>query len=396
MGSTTQLPLGDIRVIDLTIARAGPTCVRQLADWGADVIRVEPPADPAAPGLAGDTRHGSDFQHLHRNKRSLSLNLKAPGARDVLMRLVDTADVLIENMRPPVKNRLGFDFGTVHARNPRLVYGSISGFGQDGPYAGRGGVDQIAQGMGGLMSLTGLPGTEPTRAGIPVADLAAGLYLAVGVLVALHDRSRTGSGRWVQTSLLESMIAMMDFQAARWTIDREVPAQAGNHHPMGVPMGCFASADGYVNIGGASGRLLHNLCEVIGLPGIPGDPRFDSATKRSANRAELNALIAERMRTRTTAEWVEALNGAGVPCGPVYRMDEVFADPQVEHLAMTQAVQHPVLGPLAIVRNAVRMTGGPDTVRTPAPDQGDHTDEVLTGLGYSPAEIGRLRAQAVI
>jgi crotonobetainyl-CoA:carnitine CoA-transferase CaiB-like acyl-CoA transferase len=396
MGSTTQLPLGDIRVIDLTIARAGPTCVRQLADWGADVIRVEPPADPAAPGLAGDTRHGSDFQHLHRNKRSLSLNLKAPGARDVLMRLVDTADVLIENMRPPVKNRLGFDFGTVHARNPRLVYGSISGFGQDGPYAGRGGVDQIAQGMGGLMSLTGLPGTEPTRAGIPVADLAAGLYLAVGVLVALHDRSRTGSGRWVQTSLLESMIAMMDFQAARWTIDREVPAQAGNHHPMGVPMGCFASADGYVNIGGASGRLLHNLCEVIGLPGIPGDPRFDSATKRSANRAELNALIAERMRTRTTAEWVEALNGAGVPCGPVYRMDEVFADPQVTHLSMTEPVEHPVLGRLDILRNAVRMTEAPPTVPAPSPGIGDHTHEVLTELGYPPAEIDRLRAQEVI
>jgi crotonobetainyl-CoA:carnitine CoA-transferase CaiB-like acyl-CoA transferase len=396
MGPATQLPLGDIRVIDLTIARAGPTCVRQLADWGADVIRVEPPADPAAPGLAGDTRHGSDFQHLHRNKRSLSLNLKAPGARDVLMRLVDTADVLIENMRPPVKTRLGFDFAAVHARNPRLVYGSISGFGQDGPYAGRGGVDQIAQGMSGLMSVTGLPGTEPTRAGIPVADLAAGLYLAIGVLVALHDRSRTGSGRWVQTSLLESMIAMMDFQAARWTIDREVPAQAGNHHPMGVPMGCFASADGYVNIGGASGRLLRNLCEVIGLPGIPGEPRFDSAAKRSANRAELNALIGERMRTHTTAEWVEALNQAGVPCGPVYRMDEVFADPQVTHLSMTEPVEHPALGRLDILRNAVRMTDAPATVRAPSPGIGDHTDDVLTELGYLPAEIDRLRAQEVI
>src|SRR6516162_280193 len=220
---TAHLPLGDIRVIDLTIARAGPTCVRQLADWGADVIRVEPPVDQAARDALGGSRHGCDFQHLHRNKRSLSLNLKAPEGREVLMRLVDTADVLIENMRPPVKNRLGFDFGTVHARNPRLVYGSISGFGQDGPYAGRGGVDQIAQGMGGLMSVTGLPGTEPTRAGIPVADLAAGLYLAVGVLVALHDRDRTGTGRWVQTSLLESMIAMMDFQAARWAVDRRVP-----------------------------------------------------------------------------------------------------------------------------------------------------------------------------
>ena len=392
---TSRLPLDDLRVLDLTVARAGPTCVRQFADWGADVIRVEPPPDPADPGLTG-SRHGCDFQHLHRNKRSLSLNLKAPGGREVLMQLVDTADVLIENMRPPVKKRLGFDFATVHARNPRLVYGSISGFGQDGPYAGRGGVDQIAQGMGGLMSVTGLPGGGPVRAGIPVADLSAGLYLATGVLVALHDRDRTGMGRWVQTSLLESMIAMMDFQAARWTVNNEIPPQEGNHHPVSVPMGCFASADGYVNIGAAGGRLLDSLCRVIGLPGVPADPRFDSPAKRSANRGELNALIAERLRTRTTAEWVEALNQAGVPCGPVYGMDEVFADPQVEHLEMTEPVQHPALGRLDILRNAVRMTDGPATVRTPSPDIGANTDAVLTELGYPREEIDRLRAQGVI
>jgi crotonobetainyl-CoA:carnitine CoA-transferase CaiB-like acyl-CoA transferase len=388
-----HLPLGDIRVIDLTIARAGPTCVRQLADWGADVIRVEPPASQDA---ADDTRHGCDFQNLHRNKRSLTLDLKTPDGQDVLMRLVDTADVLIENMRPPVKERLGFSFDKVHGRNPRLVYGSISGFGQDGPYAARGGVDQIAQGMGGLMSVTGLPGTEPTRAGIPVSDLAAGLYLAIGVLIALHDRERTGTGRWVQTSLLESMIAMMDFQAVRWTIDQEVPPQAGNHHPMSVPMGCFASADGYLNIGAAGGRLLHNLCQVIGLPGLPDDPRFDTLAKRSANRAELNTLVADRLRTRTTAEWVEALNQAGVPCGPVYRMDEVFADPQVGHLGMTAPVEHPALGRLDIMRNAVRMSGGPPTVRAPSPERGGHSTEVLAELGYPAAEIGRLREQGVI
>jgi crotonobetainyl-CoA:carnitine CoA-transferase CaiB-like acyl-CoA transferase len=392
---TTKLPLDDIRVIDLTVARAGPTCVRQLADWGADVIRVEPPPTPEATGLTG-SRHGADFQHLHRNKRSLALNLKAPGAREVLLRLVDGCDVLIENMRPPVKHRLGFDYETVHARNPRLVYGSISGFGQDGPYAGRGGVDQIAQGMGGLMSVTGPPGGEPTRAGIPVSDLAAGLYLAIGVLVALHDRDRTGSGRWVQTSLLESMIAMMDFQAARWTIDNDVPQRAGNHHPMSVPMGCFATADGYVNIGGADGRLLSSLCDVVGLPWIPADPRFDSLAKRSANRADLNELIGARLRTRSTAEWVAAMNAAGVPCGPVYRMDEVFADPQVRHLEMTEPVDHPVLGHLDIVRNAVRMTDASPTVRAPSPEIGAHTGEVLGELGYQPAEVERLRADGVI
>jgi crotonobetainyl-CoA:carnitine CoA-transferase CaiB-like acyl-CoA transferase len=393
---TENLPLDDIRVIDLTVARAGPTCVRQLADWGADVIRIDIPPEGAGQASTGGSRHDCDFQHLHRNKRSLSLNLKAPAANEVLMRLVDSADVLIENMRPPVKSRLGFDFETVHARNARLVYGSISGFGQDGPYAGRGGVDQIAQGMGGLMSVTGLPGSEPTRAGIPVSDLAAGLYLAIGVLVALHDRNRTGQGRWVQTSLLESMIAMMDFQAARWTIDGEVPGPAGNHHPLGVPMGCFPTADGYVNLGAPSGRLLRNLCDVIGLAFVPADQRFDSAAKRSANREELNALIADRLQTRGTADWVHALNEAGVPCGPVYRMDEVFADPQVRHLEMTRQVEHPALGPLAILRNAVRMTDGPATVRTASPDAGAHTDEVLTGLGYTAAEIDRLRGQGAI
>jgi formyl-CoA transferase len=387
------LPLDDIRVIDLTVARAGPTCVRQLADWGADVIRVEP---PAALNRDAETRHGSDFQNLHRNKRSLALNLKEPGALEVLMRLADTADVLIENMRPPVKERLGFGWAALHERNPRLIYGSLSGFGQDGPYAGRGSVDQIAQGMGGLMSVTGLPGTPPTRVGIPVSDLSAGLYLAVGVLAALHDRERTGTGRWVQTSLLESMIAMMDFQATRWTVDGQVPPPAGNHHPTTVPMGCFPSADGFVNVAGLSGRLLRALCQVIGLPDLPADPRFGTAAARSANRGELNELIGERLATRPTAAWVQELNAAGVPCGPVYAMDEVFADPQVEHLGLVQPVAHPELGELGIIRNAVRMTGAPGTVRSPSPDAGTHTAEVLAGLGYSAAEIDDLSSRGVI
>jgi len=393
---SAHLPLADLRVIDLTVARAGPTCVRQLADWGADVVRVERPDRSDTPGPVGEHRHGSDYQNVHRNKRSLGLDLKAPGAGEVLMRLVDGADVLVENMRPPVKARLGFDWETVHARNPRLVYGSISGFGQDGPYAERGGVDQIAQGMGGLMSVTGLPGSEPTRVGIPVSDLSAGLYLAVGILVALHDRERTGIGRWVQTSLVESMVAMMDFQAARWTVDGEVPTSEGNHHPTLVPMGCFASADGYVNIAGPSGRLLRSFCEAIGLPDLPEDPRFSSTGRRSRHRAELNALVAERLRTRTTAEWVEVLAEAGVPCGPVYRMDEVFADPQIEHLAMATPVEHPALGRLDLVRNAVRMTGTGPTVRSASPDAGDDTDSVLAELGYDPAEIDQLRADGTV
>lgn len=393
------LPLDDIRVIDLTVARAGPTCVRQLADWGADVVRVEAPTDPGQPGVAGEDRHGSDVQYVHRNKRALSLDLRQDRARAILMELVDGADVLVENMRPGVKARLGFDWDTVHARNPRLVMASISGFGQDGPYADRGGVDQIAQGMGGLMSVTGEPGRGPMRVGIPVSDLASGLFCAIGVLAALHDRDRTGQGRWVHTSLLESMVAMMDLQAARWTVDGVVPGQEGNHHPTLMPMGCFESADGHVNVAGPSGRLWRGFCAAIGREDLLTDPRFDSGAKRHERRGELNGIIADVLRTRTTAEWVDTLTTHGVPAGPVNSMDQVFADPQVRHLALTAALEHPVLGRMDLVRHPVRMTGdgGPSaTVRTHAPDPGEHTDEILAELGRTDEQIAALRHDGVV
>jgi formyl-CoA transferase len=383
-------------VLDLTIARAGPSCVRQLADWGAEAVKVELPASPSAPGVAGEARHGSDFQNLHRNKRSLSLNLKTSEGRDVLMRLVDRADVLVENMRPSVKHRLGFGYETVHARNPRLVYGSISGFGQDGPYAERAGVDQIAQGMGGLMSVTGEPDGGPMRAGIPIADLSAGLFLAIGILAALHKRQETGEGCWVRVSLLEAMIAMMDLQAARWTVDHTVPEQEGLHHPTLVPMGCFESADGWVNIAGPSGRMLHHFCAAIGLPDLPKDPRFDDGPKRSTHRVELNAIIAERLRTRTTQEWVTILNEVGVPCGPVYHLDDVFADPQVKHLGMVEPVEHPTLGHLDLIRNPVTMTGTTRVAASAAPDPGEQSDEILADLGFSASDVAGFRERGII
>jgi len=387
-----DLPLADLRVIDLTIARAGPTCVRQLADWGADVIRVDAPSGSGAI----IARHSSDYQNLHRNKRSIVIDLKSPQGRGVLLRLAERADVLVENMRPDVKHRLGIDYEAVHTRNPRIVYASLSGFGQDGPIAGRGGVDQIAQGMGGLMSVTGLPGTEPTRVGIPVADLASGLYLAIGILVALHDRERTGMGRFVQTSLLEAMVAMMDFQAARYTIDGVVPVQEGNHHPTQIPMGCFPTSDGYVNVAGPSGRLWRRFCDVVGMAELVTDERFDSGEKRSANRAELNELIAERLATRSTAEWVGDLNAAGVPAGPVYSMDEVFADAQVKHLGLAREVEHPALGPLGLVRNAVTMSDGPPTVRTATPEPGADTDAILGEAGLSADDVSALREAGAV
>ena len=386
-------PLGDIRVLDLTIARAGPTCVRQLADWGADVIRVEPPG-PDGSGMG--SRRGSDFQNLHRNKRSLSLNLKSDEGQAVFRRLVEGADVVIENMRPQAKHHLKIDYDSLRAINPRIVYGSISGLGQDGPLSARGGYDQIAQGMGGLMSITGEPGAGPMRVGVAIADVASGLYLAVGVLVALHERERSGEGQWVTTSLLESMIGMLDFQAARWTMDGVVPTSEGNHHPTQTPMGCFATGDGHVNIGASAPHLWRSFCEATGLEELIDDPRFSRGAARYANREELIGIIEDRLATRSTGEWVEALSAAGVPAGPVYALDEVFADPQVRHLGMAVPVIHPVLGEVSLIRNAVRLSRSPRPAQRPSPDRGEHSGDVLRELGYSEQEVERMHTDGVV
>ena len=388
---SSPAPLGDLRVIDLTAARAGPSCVRQLADWGAEVIRVQGPGDR---GL-GDG-HGPDFENLHRNKRSIVIDLKSERGRELVYELVRRADVVVENMRPPVKHRLGVDYATLSEINPRIVYGSISGLGQDGPAGDRGAVDQIAQGLGGLMSVTGIPGQGPLRTGIAVADLAAGLYLAVGILVALREREQSGRGQWVRTSLLEAMIAMMDFQAARWTVAGEVAAQEGNHHPTLIPMGCFATADGHVNIAAPSGRMWTAFCAVTGLDDLPADTRFDEEAKRSANRAELNEIIAARLAMRTTAEWVEALNAVGVPAGAVHAVDEVFADPQTRHLDLVERRTHPTLGEIGLLRNPVSMGSGRPEIRSLSPHPGEHTDAILAELGLAAAAIEELRDAGVV
>jgi formyl-CoA transferase len=377
----SRLPLDDLRVLDLTAARAGPQCVRQLSDWGADVIRVEPPT--RRPADMGDRRN-SDFQNLHRNKRSITLDLKTEQGRAVFLRLAERSDVVVENMRPAVKHRLGVDYDAVRAVNPRIVYASISAFGQDGPGSQRGGVDQIAQGMGGLMSVTGEPDGEPVRAGYAVTDLAAGLHAAVGILVALHERERTGEGRWVRTSLLEAAIGLLDFQAARYTVDGVVPPRTGNHHPTLSPMGCFRTADGHMNVAAIDGRMWEAFSRLLELP---DDPRFVDTDERARHRAELEELVAARLRTRTTAQWIAALEDAGVPCGPVNDVAGVFADPQVRHLAMDQPVQHPELGELRLVANAATLDGVPRRLRTAAPAAGEHTAEILAELGLTPADM---------
>ena len=388
--------LSRFTVLDLTRVRAGPTCVRQLADWGADVIKIELPDKLAAGSNLDGNRHGSDFQNLHRNKRSLSLNLKDPDGLEIFKRLARTADVIVENFRSDVKHRLGIDYDTLSADNPGLVYASISGFGQDGPYAERPGFDQIAQGMGGLMSITGLPGQGPVRVGIPVADLTAGLFAAQGILVALLERETSGKGQWLHTSLLQAQIFMLDFQSARWLVDGEVPKQAGNNHPTIIPTGVFQTSDGSINLSVTGGQMWQRFCSTLGLDELFDHPDYDSEKKRSTNRDALGATIDEVTRTQSTEHWLKALNDAGVPCGPIYSIDETFADPQVRHLQMPQPVTSQTLGTFELVEQPVRLERTPSRLVVAPPECGEHTGEILAELGYSEEHIAELRERNAI
>ena len=385
-----SLPLEPYTVIDLTRARSGPTCVRQLAEMGAKVIKVESREQDDF------TRDEFDFQNLHRNKRSMTLDLKHPKGVEVLKKLVAKADVLVENFRPDVKNRLGIDYETLSKVNPRLVYASISGFGQSGPYRDRPGYDQIAQGLGGLMSVTGLPGQGPVRVGIPIADLCSGILLAQGILVALIERESTGRGQWVHTSLLEAMLSMLDFQASRWLMSGEVPPQAGNNHPTGIPTGVFETRDGHINIAAAGDELYERLCRAIERPDLRTDPRFATAKARSANRDVLMETLMPVTRQKDSATWIRLLNEAGVPCGPIYRVDEAFADPQVKHLEMAQPVHSPALGDLTILGHPVSHGERRLPIRGPAPELGQDNEEILTGLGYTKDQIADFTHRGVI
>ena len=388
------LPLANITVLDLTLARAGPTCVRHLADWGANVIRIEPPPTEAE-GVTGN-RDGSDFQNLHRNKRAICLDLKSADGLAAFMRLARTADVVVENMRANVKHRLGVDYESVRAINPGIVYGSISGFGQDGPYGKRAGVDQIAQGLGGLMSITGEPGRGPMRVGIPIDDLTAGNLLALGIMMALFERVSTGVGRWVTTSLLEAQVFMLDFQGSRWLMDGDVAGQAGNDHPTGIPTGVFPTADGHINIAASSGRLWERLAETIGHQEWTTREGWTTQKGRSTDRVAVNAAISAVTATMPSEHWIDVFEAAGIPCGPINTIDKVFADPQVKHLGMAVPMAHPRLGTKAVVASAIAISGHRRDIRMATRDAGQDTDAVLREVGYSEAEIATMRAKGAV
>ncbi|MES2564778.1 MAG: CaiB/BaiF CoA-transferase family protein [Pseudomonadota bacterium] len=389
-----RLPLSGVTVLDLTLARAGPTCVRHLGDWGADVIRIEPP-ESSGEDVPGK-RDGFDFQNLHRNKRTMNLNLKTDEGRAAFMKLVARADVIVENMRSAVKHRLGVSYDDVRKVNPKIVYGSISGFGQTGPYGKRAGVDQIVQGMGGLMSVTGLPGQGPVRVGLPIADLTAGNLLALAIMMALFDRTRTGVGKWVHTSLLEVQVFMMDFQATRWLMDGEVPKQAGNDHPTGIPTGVFPSSDGHFNIAAASERVWLRFCDAIGKPEWKDKPEWQTRPQRSADRKTINALIGDITRHKPAAHWVELFEEAGVPCGPINSMDQVFADPQVQHLGIAAPVTSKKRGQFSLVGSPINVEGIKKVIRCPTPESGEHTEEILRTVGYTDADMKSMRANGII
>ena len=398
---TNNLPLARYRVLDLTIARAGPVAVRLLADWGADVIRIEPPAAGGAEGVGNSVtgaRNGADEQNLHRNKRSLAIDLKSTGGAALFRQLVLQADVVVENFRADVKARLGIDYASLKSVNPRIILASISGFGQDGPYSLRPGVDQIIQGTSGLMSITGEPGHGPMRVGVAISDTSAGMFLGQGILLALLHREHTGEGQWVHTSLLEAMLSKLDFQGARYTMSGEVPDQQGNFHPTQVPMGTFEASDGLVNIAASSGKMWMNFCATLNAEHLAKDARYADGRQRARNREQLNADMNTVTRRFTTPELVERLNAVGVPCGPIYNIGQAFEDEQVQHLRMTRTAAHPRLGNINLVRSPVNLSSHPfpERFHHAAPDVGEHGSEVLRELGFDDATIAALQAAKAI
>ena len=388
--------LQGLKLIDLTRVRAGPSAVRQFADWGADVIKIEIPDSIDSNGDLSGRREGSDFQNLHRNKRSMTLNLKSKDGLKIFKELIKNADILVENFRPNVKKRLGINYEIMKEINPRLIYASISGFGQSGPYSDLPGFDQVAQGMGGLMSVTGFEGNGPLRVGIPVADLSAGLHCALGILTALYERERSGLGQCVSASLLESQVSMLDFQAARYLVSEEIAGQTGNDHPTMAPMGAFRTADGYINIASTGEAMWRRLCNVLDIKESLDDKDFEDDTARTKNRKKLTNIITQALSINTNNDWIKKLNKASIPCGPINNIQEVFNDPQIMHSSIAQTVIHPELGEIKLVGQAMKLSRTPSKLKTAAPNKGEHTNIILKKLGYDSENIAKFKMEKVI
>jgi crotonobetainyl-CoA:carnitine CoA-transferase CaiB-like acyl-CoA transferase len=389
---TASPALSRLRILDLTRVRAGPTCVRQFADFGADVIKIE----NTVPEDMGGPRDGPDFQNLHRNKRSLTLDLKSPQGKDIFMKLVKTADIVVENYRPDVKDRLGIDYESLKKVNKRIILASISGFGQDGPYRERPGFDQIAQGLSGIMSVTGAPGAGPMRVGCAVADVGAGLLAALGIMTALLEREQSGEGQWVQSNLLQAAIQLLDFQAARYTMSGDVPAQVGNDHPTSMPTSAYTTADGHMNVAATGTKMWQRVCESIGRMDMFEHPDFKTAEARAQNRTALNKELNAGFKQKKSSEWVEILNKGGVPCGPIYKMDEVFADPQVKHVGAAAEVTHKKLGKLRLINQPVKLSRTPAKLVSATPERGEHTEEVLIEIGFSPEDVKGFKSKGIV
>ena len=399
MESKASLPLDGLRVLDCTQIMAGPFCTLLLADMGADVVKVENPDGGDYGRKMGPpfVKGRSDaFLAINRNKRSLALNLRSEDGRRVFKALAERADVVVENFRPGTLERLGLGYPQLSEINPALIYCSISGFGQTGPYRDRGGFDLVAQGMSGLMSVTGTPGGPPVKVGVPITDLTAGMYAAYGILIAYLHRLRTGEGQLVDTSLLEAGIAYTFWESSGYFATGEVPGPLGSAHRLSAPYEAFRTKDGYINVGAANQGTWEALCQAIGREELAGDPRYVSPGDRKLREAELAGLLAQTFSRDTTQHWTEVLEAAGVPSGPINDLDQVYADPQVRHRDMVVELDDPELGRLRNIGIPVKLSRTPGRIRRRAPDLGEHTSEVLLQAGYSPEEVGGMVEAGVV
>ena len=391
--------LEGIKVLDFSRALAGPYCTMMLADMGAEVIKLEMPGKGddsrsyGPPFVEGESAY---FMSVNRNKKSLTLNMKSEGSTEIIHRLIKQADVLVENFRPGVMERLGWGFQRVKEMNSKIIYCSISGFGQDGPYRMLPGFDQVMQGMGGIMSITGEPGGPPIKVGVAIADISGGMFAAYGILAALYNREKRGRGQMIDVSLLDSQVALLTYQAGAYFASGEIPQPVGSGHPLIVPYQAFKAKDVYFNIAAGNDKLWKMLCKAIGLEKVMDDPKFATNAKRVENREEIVKIISDIIITKNGEEWLKILTDAGVPCGPIYTMDKIFTDPQVLHRQMLKELDHPKIGKVKVTGVPIKLSDTPGEVGTAPPILGQHTQEILTELGFSDQDIKKFRQEKVI